>query len=207
MRERQGTDDGRKIPSEWENPLDNILIHVATFFNLNLLVPARVSPNMVTTISLICGLAAAYLIHISSFTYGAILFFIAYFFDCVDGNLARMTRMVTGFGDAFDHISDIIKLSAVTIAYVTNATISSTAKYIFSIGSGTLFLLMLVHFACQEERSSVGSSPFLKIVPKCYADIRWTRWLGSGTFIAFQTLMILVGRWSFTFKTSSSKLV
>lgn len=204
MRERQG----RKIPLEWENPIDNILIDVATFLNEGFLVPARISPNTATAVSLICGLAAAYCIYISSFGYGAILFVFAYFFDCVDGNLARMSGMVTAFGDTFDHISDIVKLSAVTTAYVSNASIASTAKIVFLLGSGVLFLLMMIHFACQEKHSRSINSPYLSVVRKCYGDIRLTRWFGSGTFIAFQTLMILIGsRWSSIFRTSSSKSV
>lgn len=206
MRERRER-DGRKIPREWENPLDNVLIDVATFLNQKLLVPIGITPNMVTAVSLICGLAAAYSIHISSFTYGAILFFVAYFFDCVDGNLARMSGMVTKFGDAFDHISDVVKLTAVTTAYVSNKDISYIAKWIFVSGSAILFFFMMIHFACQEAISSDPAvSPYLTL-GKCYGDIRLTRWTGSGTFIAFQTLMILLGRWSCSFITSSSKSV
>lgn len=187
--------DGRKIPSDMENPIDNVLIYVATFLNRTLMAPLRIHPNWVTVASICIGLSASYFLFRSWFLMAGVSYFVAYFLDCVDGNLARMTNRVTKLGDALDHVGDMAKIGAMTVTYVTHRRISLLLRTIFGIGSGILFLLTMIHLACQEKEvhDSKEASPFLTIA-RCIAPIGWTRWVGSGTFISFQTLMILFSK-------------
>ena len=101
--------DGRKIISELENPIDNILIILSIKFGDILHKYKFITPNIITTISIILSIIAIYFIYIKYYKIGAILFFISYFFDCLDGNFARRFNMVTTFGDYYDHIGDIFK--------------------------------------------------------------------------------------------------
>lgn len=187
--------NGRKIPSRFENPIDDVLIHGATFVNRAVLAPLRVHPNAVTISSIATGVAASYFLYRSWFLLAGIAHAFAYYLDCVDGNLARMTGTETRFGDALDHVGDAVKLGAVCAAYIGNGEISWVLRIIFGVGTVALLALAMVHFACQERvaKGVAIPSPFLTIGGECsIGDIRVTRWFGSGTLILFQTIMILI---------------
>ena len=71
-------------------------------------VGAGISPNMVTTLSIILSIAA-----IPLFIYGYLALGLACawgmtFLDTVDGKLARVTVSYSNFGNYFDHIPDIV---------------------------------------------------------------------------------------------------
>ena len=51
--------DGRKIPPEFENPIDNILISIAIQLN-PVFHKLQLTPNHLTTISILFGIASAY---------------------------------------------------------------------------------------------------------------------------------------------------
>lgn len=184
---------GRKIPAAFENPFDNVLIDVATFLNTYALAPAGVHPNAVTAASLVAGLVSAYFLYRSWFVAAGGMYMLAYFFDCVDGNLARMTRQETALGDALDHLGDVVKIAAVGAVYVWHPLIPLLLKIVFVGGSVLLLGAALVHLSCQEVRAVRGTmrSAFLDVVGRCVVDIRVSRWLGSGTFVLFQTAMIV----------------
>lgn len=72
------------------------------------------TPNFVTAMSVVVGLAAAYFLargevwaHL-----GALLFVIAVWMDHVDGELARQTGRVSDFGHYFDHVAAMINYTA-----------------------------------------------------------------------------------------------
>lgn len=43
-------------------------------------------------------------IYVEKYKIGTILYYIGYFFDCMDGNYARTYKMTSDFGDKYDHI-------------------------------------------------------------------------------------------------------
>ena len=70
------------------------------------------TPNLVTTISLLLGLAAAFAFAAGerwAFVAGAVLLQIAFTTDCVDGQLARFTRTFTPLGAWLDSTFDRLK--------------------------------------------------------------------------------------------------
>jgi len=98
---------GRKIPPEFENPIDDILLDVC-----DKLVPYceefKITPNFITIFRTILGIFTLYSFYFTSnFIFpiaGTIIF---YFLDCLDGHLARKTNQVSILGDYLDHYSDI----------------------------------------------------------------------------------------------------
>ena len=50
-----------------------------------------------------------YNIYKNKYIIGTILWFLSYYFDCADGKMARKFKMISKFGDIYDHTSDIIK--------------------------------------------------------------------------------------------------
>ena len=100
--------EGRKLPREFENPFDNILIDIANPLT-DYLNKYNITPNMITTLSLFLGIRSAYYLQKNKKKEAIIYTLLAYFFDCVDGHLARKYDQVTVFGDYYDHFSDLFK--------------------------------------------------------------------------------------------------
>ena len=178
----------RKIPAEFENPIDNYILDIADyvtpgFYN------AGFTPNMVTTISNIAGIIVILLLLNAKYYWAALFYMIAYFFDCLDGHLARTYKMTSVFGDYYDHISDVIKLTAtlITLYYIDSNKFLKILPII--IGS---FILMAMHVGCQEKYYNSKESDTLNFTKKlCPVDInnkidlenkmRYTKYFGCGT--------------------------
>jgi phosphatidylglycerophosphate synthase len=137
----------RKITTDMENPIDNIIIYIADrasgiYKNMGL------TPNHLTTFSLICNVLSACLFYYDHRYMSVLLFMIGYYFDCADGFYARKYDMVTTFGDYYDHINDQLKILLILIVMY----LKSKCKF-FSILPiiAALTLLSLMHLGCQEK--------------------------------------------------------
>lgn len=69
--------------------------------------PVKIHPNIISVISLIFALFAAYYFFNNKLIVGVIFFFISYIFDCSDGVLARLTNTQSKFGEKLDFYIDI----------------------------------------------------------------------------------------------------
>jgi phosphatidylglycerophosphate synthase len=176
----------RKIPEHLENPVDNLI-----YKNMNsiskLAREFKLTPNMITTLSAIFGFVAIYFILKDKFIIGAVLYFISYYFDCLDGFYARKYDMVTKFGDYYDHIKDVFIFGALIYVLLKKKLYTG---FIFVV---PIILLTIAHFGCQElyyNKNESGSLNITKYFCPCKNDksnleevLRCTRWLGSGTLI------------------------
>src|SRR5690606_766778 len=68
----------------------------------------RVTPNMVTCVSLVLTLLATWLFWHGHYGIGLVAAWLMAFLDSVDGKLARVTLTYTKFGDLFDHSIDLV---------------------------------------------------------------------------------------------------
>jgi phosphatidylglycerophosphate synthase len=66
------------------------------------------TPNNVTSVSLVLTLATIWLFWHGQYGIGLVTAFLMAFLDSVDGKLARVTLTYTKFGDLFDHLIDLI---------------------------------------------------------------------------------------------------
>jgi phosphatidylglycerophosphate synthase len=191
-----------KLLDCYECPID---IHIfklidsqlETFYNLGL------TPNMVTTLSIVFGLLAAYAIMQDQLGLAALGWLIAYYLDCVDGKLARKYQMVSKFGDLYDHIGDLLKFIAVLYALFYSKKEKTTDKqwfYLFIIL--ILGMLQVVHMGYQEcIYNKKEESEYLNIVRLLCVDeenaetiIHFTKYFGCGTWYLCFTLLILFWR-------------
>jgi phosphatidylglycerophosphate synthase len=78
------------------------------FYVTRWLAPTFVTPNIVTTLSAICVLAAFWLFLEGYFFTGLVAAWMMTFLDTVDGKLARTTLTSSKWGDVFDHGIDLI---------------------------------------------------------------------------------------------------
>jgi phosphatidylglycerophosphate synthase len=185
---------GRKIPEDMENPFDNIILRFAERIN-PALVALGVTPNLLTSFSLIFGVAAAVFIYWGWFVTGAILFFMAYVFDCMDGNMARAFDMVTRFGDFYDHATDAVRGVSFIIAIAFSPMLYQW-KVVLFVTTLILYVASMVHIGCQERMygKSVSCLQMLEyLCPNPDKNIYATRYFGTGTTVVFiVTFIILV---------------
>jgi CDP-diacylglycerol--serine O-phosphatidyltransferase len=73
----------------------------------------KIVPNMVTSGNLLCGMMALFLLFQGRFVPAAWLVFMAVFFDCMDGKVARSLGGGTQFGLEFDSLADVVSFGVV----------------------------------------------------------------------------------------------
>ncbi len=180
----------RKIPVEFECPFDNYILDLAdktapTVYKLGM------TPNMITTLSNVSTIIVVILLFKAQWYWASFFVLITYFFDCLDGHLARSYNMITVFGDYYDHISDITKVIVILASlYIINPDKLLRVLPLLVV----LLILSFVHLGCQELYYGKNDSPTLKFakslcpVPLNYTNeqlestIKNTRLFGVGTF-------------------------
>jgi len=190
-------DNGRKICSDHENPIDKTLVYmcekVAEFIRSKDTYKI-ITPNMITTVGLLMGVIAIALLYKKQYYLAFIFFWLCYFFDCLDGYYARRYDMVTQFGDYYDHFRDIFVNVAVSILIYQQLS-TPEEKSVFTIVFIVSIILMFTHFGCQEMNSAItDNNACLKILSplighKEYID--YTKYFGNGTFTMVISLFIL----------------
>ena len=199
----------RKIPKELENPVDNILIDgcekvAPIFYN------AGFTPNMITTLSNISAIIVILLLLNAKYMWAAFMFMVAYFFDCLDGYVARTYNMTSKFGDYYDHISDILKFISIVgvLIYIDKDKFIRILPILLLFGILTLPQLgcqelyykgdeskslsitksfcpiSTINEACKNNNMGINSEDILK-------SLEYTRYFGTGTFSLIFSLSFL----------------
>jgi len=181
----------RKIPSEHENPIDDVIIELADRTD-DIYRYYDMTPNNITTISLFCGILTAYLIYIDQYALATLTYLLSYYYDCMDGNYARKYNMVSEYGDYYDHFNDTFR-HALIIAVMYS---KDREKAIFVLIILVIFtLLCAVHLGCQEKLSkSKKKQPLLdmtKLLCPYPNMINYTKYVGCGTAAIVMAIMIL----------------
>lgn len=176
--------DGRKIHSHYENPIDNVLIHLAdqlspSFYAMGM------TPNMITGLSGIFGMLSIYTLYYKHYYYSGIFFFIQYFFDCMDGFFARKYKMTSKMGDFYDHVKDAIVNLGIIVIFYMRKDWTGIAICLMTI------ICVSFQLGCQEIMYSSNESPtlsFTKTLSPCNTQssahdyMPYLRWLGCGTW-------------------------
>lgn len=181
-------ENGRKIKKSFTNQFDNYLIHISD--NLSpYFKRIGYTPNGITTISLILGLASLYhLYHHQPVEFG-IYFILAYLFDCMDGHYARKYDMITEGGDKYDHYKDFALIIAVIYVIFTRYEILDHP--IVLIVLITFGILGTISTGCIERHSSKNhQSDTLKLIDAitpsketCVKHREIFRFFGTGTLV------------------------
>ena len=188
-----------KLPDHSECPVDYCLLSFIDT-HLHWYYQAGFTPNMVTTLSILLGIGAAYAVQQQSYAWGALLFALAYYLDCVDGKLARRFNMVTMFGDYYDHFGDLFKFSLMLyVLYQNRQRPLSAVQQYFKYGVWFLTVMLMVHIGYSETlypgEESVTLAPFKALVQldtEPHRTIQWTKHFGNGTLILFVVTGILL---------------
>jgi len=196
---------GRKIPPEFENPLDDTLLDICEEL-VPYCVKYKISPNFITIFRTILGIFTLYYFNFTSDWFfpiiGTIIF---YLFDCLDGHLARSTNQVSILGDYLDHYADI-SFFILLMVIMINKTYSN--KIVLLIIILIITYLSSVHLGLQQkvykkikneiriENKLIKDKQKMIIIDEideelldslnsihCLSDnnIRWTKYFGCGT--------------------------
>jgi len=117
----------RKETIKYTDFISNYFYQQLAFLVTSFLIKTKITPNIVTIISLIFGLLSAISIYMH-FTVLAILFLnISFILDCVDGQIARVKKLESNFGMWLDNISDRVVENSIVLAialtYIDNQTV------------------------------------------------------------------------------------
>lgn len=174
----------RKIPREYENFIDNVLIDtcdtVSGWFH-----STGHTPNMITVYSAICGIIAIHSIYAENVRLFVCAATLHYFFDCLDGFMARKYHQETVFGDYFDHIKDLCVIIGIIYAMVVKYKEHTVNLKVLTVAC-SLIVLTMMHLACQQHYHSRRQSHkelLDKLKPMCNSPeyIQYTKWFGLGT--------------------------
>ena len=191
-----------KLSDEYECPIDVLIYsfinkHLHIYYNLGL------TPNIVTTFSILFGLLSAQQILAGHFEIAALLVLIAYYLDCVDGKFARKYNMVTELGDLYDHAGDLLKIIAILSAlFLSNTNKTTNKQWIYIIVFTILAIVQCVHLGYQEciynkKEESIILSIWRKIVESDKnpeKTIHYTKYFGCGTWYLCFALLIIIWR-------------
>lgn len=184
----------RKIKSEYENPIDNVILNLCEEI-CPILKRYNFTPNMITTISLFFGILSVYYLYLYKIGLFAIFFMLSYFFDCVDGHYARKYDMVTKFGDTYDHIKDLVVYLSVIFVLLIRFRIRTKDKILAITFLIVIMVLCQMHLGCQEKIYDKDESDTLHFMRNfCGKDaeknILYTKYFGCGTFVLLSISLI-----------------
>jgi len=157
------------VISHSDSPIiDRYIIRKISGFITGLLVNTPVTPNQVTIISLILGIASAAFFSHGAHTYtiiAGLFYFISTVFDQCDGEVARYKQMTSDFGKTFDIIVDSIVNATITIGitiaiYKTNGSGLSIIAGLLAM-TGIVISLLLTTYFSHENNNNTGTKEML----------------------------------------------
>lgn len=81
---------------------------VPAFYATRLAARLGITPNAITSVSLVLVFVVLWLFATGNFAAGVALGYLMSFLDTVDGKLARVTQNASRFGERFDHVIDMV---------------------------------------------------------------------------------------------------
>lgn len=149
--------------SIWFYPVIRPLAKRISLFLAN---KTNVSPNQITVFSFLIGLSSAFCFFQGQQKYliiGAVLFEISFLFDCVDGTIARLKKMESGFGCYLDSMLDQIRIFFVVLCLTYGQYLLTKDISYFLLGMAYIFLY-LIQWVSRDVLSYVNKNFFKKEV-------------------------------------------
>ncbi|GAA3471715.1 CDP-alcohol phosphatidyltransferase family protein [Nonomuraea roseola] len=113
-----------------------------------------ITPNGLTVFSLILGMGSAVCLGVNQLAAGAVLFYLSFMIDCVDGKIARLKGTGTPFGLWLDYVGDRIRVvcCAAGLAYGQYA---ATGSVDFILLGATVAVLDLFRYVNAPQMKRV----------------------------------------------------
>lgn len=171
-----------QLPKEYECPIDWTIIDVCKKV-APLFYKTGHTANIITTEGAFASAWGLYNLSQNRLPQFAIGYALGYAFDCLDGHFARRYSMTSKFGEYYEHGKDIATTAAYFYIILKYYHIPTSALSMFAFfGSG-----LLVHMGHQQKylKSSGAFLDFLQPLCRKVKNIKYTRFLGCGTFMIF----------------------
>jgi phosphatidylglycerophosphate synthase len=139
------------------------------------LLKIKLTPNILTTFSLMCGIAAIYFLF-NNYLWFTIFAVLHLFFDAIDGVAARASKS-TLFGSYYDHITD----SLITLLAICKIGIFYGDYYAFMV-AGLFFLTQCVYYFSAQRAPALFTRTMTIIMLIFYAP---------GTFFESSWVLVL----------------
>jgi len=144
-----------KVDYKYSSPTDYLLYWIASkispiLHNLGFI------PNDITNLSVLFFLVSMYFLYHNNIYLGIVFFSLNFFFDCLDGYMARKYNQVSVFGDWYDHITDFISIISITMIIICK--LKSDYKYLLIFIGVILMYLLLKYIGCQQTLLSYNNT-------------------------------------------------
>jgi len=113
----------KRVPFVYEDVADEYVFRPLANILLDRIAKTNITPNQVTLLSFLLGIASAVWMITGFFWKGFISMLLlqaSIIMDCLDGQLARLKKMCSEWGDIFDHTSDDIVIFLVSVVIVAS---------------------------------------------------------------------------------------
>ena len=175
-----------------EGIIDQFIVRNISFNIIQTLEKNNISPNMITTLSLITGCIAIWCVLKEYYIYGSLFFCIRYILDCIDGPLARYTKTTSEFGDKYDHIVDSFSFFGMLLAIATRGY----SKY-FYIGCVLLTITTVLHHTILTHKNIHNSTfitQILQYLPINEKYFGWTQYFSTDIITFYMCLAIVIDK-------------
>ena len=168
--------------------IDQYITKYIVYPILPIIINLNLSSNLITTLSLICGIISYVCITSDNYIYGSFFFLLSYILDCVDGPVARLTNTTSQFGDIYDHLVDWFTFALFYVScYMKNFST------IFMIFLHILLFLSIIHYILIYRKIKKGIIYKLTSwIPIDENMFKWTRFISTGLFTVFCTIGIFL---------------
>ena len=188
---------GNKLPEHYDDPVDIFYKKYIDVINPHFK-EAGMTPNMITTLSLVFGLLTCYLYYKSYYVSAGLSYIVSYFFDVMDGYFARIYDMGSVFGSYYDSISDNAVVLILLILFYKNPNLQFKYKIIIFMVLAVYGIGTVYHMSCQEkyvketnEKHVSEGLSFLDNI-KCvnFENMKYTRIFGTGVTTFAMSIII-----------------
>ena len=174
----------------YENPIDVLFYHIIQYTS-DTIYSLHITPNIITTLGLLCGLISAYFLYHKILGISLIFWIISYYLDLLDGYIARKYNQGSVFGGWYDHISDIIKISVFLYIFYLHKKYNAIIIIFF------IALLSLINVSCRTKYLGRDKNPkdSLYILQKSCPNkkyVKYTRYIGEGTLALVAPIVIYI---------------
>ena len=143
-----------KVEVKYHCNIDKIMFGYLTHPVIDWAKQKNLTPNHITTLSFASQLLA---VSFLCFDYKKLftgLYLLGYYFDCIDGPMARKYNMITKFGDWYDHVTDIVCCCLANLVYVYKYNFF---EHFIIVALYTIFFSgLIVYIGCQETIFNKG---------------------------------------------------
>lgn len=156
-----------------EGFLERVINRKFSILITRLLIKTPVTPNHITVISILIGLAAAFFLSTGEYSHailGSFIFLISTILDCTDGEIARLRYQESKYGSLLDIIGDNVVHLAIFCGITIGVYRKIGEEYILILGAlaiiGALFIFFILLYNMTVVDSGSDTSSSLSAVEK-----------------------------------------